>query len=125
VESVSTTIVCDVHFEAAHRLPNVPNGHKCARLHGHNYAVEIHVTGTVGTHSGWVMDFGEVQSAFAPLHAQLDHTYLNDVPGLDNPTSENIARWIWERLQPTLPGLSCLVVHETPTMRCVLRRAVA
>jgi 6-pyruvoyltetrahydropterin/6-carboxytetrahydropterin synthase len=105
-------------FEAAHRLPNVPADHKCARLHGHSYRVEIHVTGEVGEHSGWIMDFQDVKDAFAPLHAQLDHRYLNEVEGLDNPTSEVLARWIWERLADALP-LSQVLVRETCTSGCV------
>jgi 6-pyruvoyltetrahydropterin/6-carboxytetrahydropterin synthase len=105
-------------FEAAHRLPNVPEGHKCARLHGHSFRVEIHVDGPVGEDTGWVMDFADVKAAFKPLDEQLDHRYLNEVEGLENPTSENIARWIWRRLAPTLPGLSRVVVHETCTSGC-------
>lgn len=105
-------------FEAAHRLPNVPPGHKCARLHGHSFRVEVHVRGPVDPHLGWVIDFAEVKQAFAPLHAQLDHNYLNDIDGLENPTSENIARWIWDHLVGTLPGLSRVVIHETCTAGC-------
>jgi 6-pyruvoyltetrahydropterin/6-carboxytetrahydropterin synthase len=102
-------------FEAAHRLPNVPEGHKCARLHGHSFHVGIHVSGPIGADTGWVMDFADLKSAFTPLHRVLDHNYLNDIPGLENPTSEHIARWIWDRLQPTLPNLSQIVVRETCT----------
>ena len=107
-------------FEAAHRLPNVPADHKCARLHGHSYRVEIHVTGEVGEISGWVIDFQDLKDAFAPLHDQLDHRYLNDVEGLKNPTSEVLARWIWERLVDALP-LSQVLVRETCTSGCVYR----
>lgn len=103
------------HIEAAHRLPNVPAGHKCERLHGHSFRVEIHVAGEVDPQSGWVMDFADIKSAFQPLYEQLDHHYLNDVEGLANPTSENLARWIWLRLAPALQGLSEVVVHETCT----------
>jgi 6-pyruvoyltetrahydropterin/6-carboxytetrahydropterin synthase len=85
-------------FEAAHRLPQVPAGHKCARLHGHSYRMEIHVRGEVDQVTGWVLDFAEIPAAFRPLHDQLDHRYLNEVAGLDNPTSEVLARWIWRRL---------------------------
>ena len=102
-------------FEAAHRLPNVPEGHKCARLHGHSFHVEIHVSGPIGADTGWVMDFADLKTAFAPLHRVLDHNYLNDIPGLENPTSEHIAHWIWDRLQPALPNLSQIVVRETCT----------
>jgi len=102
-------------LESAHRLPNVPAGHKCARIHGHSFRVELHVSGPVDERLGWVMDFADVRRAFEPLYQQLDHHYLNDVPGLDNPTSENLARWIWRELQPRLPKLSRVVVHETCT----------
>lgn len=102
-------------LESAHRLPNVPEGHKCARVHGHSFRVEIHVSGPVDDRLGWVIDFADVKTAFAPLHLQLDHQYLNDVPGLENPTSENLARWIWRELKPRLPLLSRVVVHETCT----------
>jgi 6-pyruvoyltetrahydropterin/6-carboxytetrahydropterin synthase len=106
-------------IEAAHRLPNVTAGHKCERLHGHSYRVEIHVRGPVGTDTGWVIDFADIQKAFRPLFEQLDHHYLNEVEGLTNPTSENIARWIWDRLQPALPELFKVVVHETCTSGCI------
>src|SRR5690606_1764938 len=90
-------------IEAAHRLPNVPPGHKCARLHGHSFVVEVHVSGEPGADSGWVMDFGDIKAAFRPLYERLDHHYLNEVEGLENPTSERLAVWIWERLKPALP----------------------
>ncbi|MGB8274554.1 MAG: 6-carboxytetrahydropterin synthase QueD [Alphaproteobacteria bacterium] len=106
-------------FEAAHLLPNVPEGHKCRRLHGHSFRVEVHVTGPVGAQTGWVMDFADVKAAFDPIRDRLDHRYLNEVEGLENPTSENVARWIWRELKPRLPSLSKLVVHETCTAGCV------
>jgi 6-pyruvoyltetrahydropterin/6-carboxytetrahydropterin synthase len=102
-------------LESAHRLPNVPPGHKCARLHGHSFRVEIHVSGPVEPQLGWVMDFADLKAAFDPLFRQLDHHYLNEVPGLENPTSEHLARWIWRELKPSLPLLSAVVVHETCT----------
>lgn len=108
-------------FEAAHRLPNVPEGHKCARLHGHSFRVEVHVEGPVGDRSGWVVDFAEIKAAFDPIRDRLDHRYLNDIEGLENPTSENVARYIWRFLKPQLSGLSELVVHETCTAGCVYR----
>lgn len=108
-------------FEAAHRLPNVPAGHKCARLHGHSFLVRISVRGAVGETSGWVMDFADIKAAVAPLHDQLDHRYLNDIPGLDNPTSEVLAQWIWRALIPALPGLDEILVRETCTSGCVYR----
>jgi 6-pyruvoyltetrahydropterin/6-carboxytetrahydropterin synthase len=105
--------------EAAHRLPNVPPGHKCGRLHGHSFRVEIHLRGAVEEHSGWVMDFACIKDAFQPYFDQLDHHCLNEVEGLANPTSENLARWIWDRLRPVLPLLSRVVVCETCTSGCV------
>jgi 6-pyruvoyltetrahydropterin/6-carboxytetrahydropterin synthase len=105
-------------IEAAHRLPNVPEGHKCSRLHGHSFRVELRVTGEPGEHSGWVMDFAEIKAAFRPLYEQLDHHYLNEIDGLDNPTSEHLAIWIWDRLKPDLPQLGEVVVHETCTSGC-------
>jgi 6-pyruvoyltetrahydropterin/6-carboxytetrahydropterin synthase len=105
-------------LEAAHRLPNVPAGHKCARLHGHSFRVELHVSGTPDAHSGWIMDFADIKAAFRPLYEQLDHQYLNEIEGLDNPTSERLAAWIWDRLKLALPLLSAVVVHETCTSGC-------
>jgi len=105
-------------FEAAHRLPNVPAGHKCSRLHGHSYRVAVHVQGPIGARTGWVRDYAELSCAMKPLIDVLDHYYLNEVEGLDNPTSEVIARWIWLRLRPSLPDLSQVVVHETCTAGC-------
>lgn len=110
-----------MRFEAAHRLPNVPDGHKCARLHGHSFRVEVAITGAIDPHTGWIMDFADMDEAMEPVRRQLDHRYLNDVPGLENPTSEVLARWIWERLVDSLPGLSSVTVHETCNARCVYR----
>jgi len=111
----------EITFEAAHRLPNLPADHKCARLHGHSYRVVVHVEGPLTPDEGWVVDFADIGEAFAPLHEQLDHRYLNDVEGLDNPTSERLAEWIWDRLAPRLAGLSEVVVHETCTSGCRYR----
>ena len=108
-------------IESAHRLPNVPVGHKCARLHGHSWVIELVLDGPVGADTGWVMDFADVKAAFRPLYDQLDHHYLNDIPGLENPTSERLAIWIWERLKPELPLLSQVVIAETCTSRCAYR----
>ena len=114
-------IFTEFNFEAAHRLPNVPAGHKCARLHGHSFRVEIFVIGPIGAQSGWVMDFAEIKRVVKPLQDRLDHYYLNEIEGLENPTSENLARWIWKRLQPDLPQLSQIVVRETCTSGCIYR----
>jgi 6-pyruvoyl tetrahydropterin synthase/QueD family protein len=114
-------LVKEFRFEAAHRLPRVPADHKCARLHGHSFRIEVHVSGTVNPETGWLMDFSDLQQAFSPLMDQLDHHYLNDIPGLENPTSENLARWIWLRLKVRLPQLAKIIVHETCTSRCIYR----
>lgn len=106
-------------IEAAHFLPNVPEGHKCRRLHGHSFQIEVHVSGPVAEPAGWVMDFADIKAAFEPLYRQLDHYCLNDIPGLENPTSENLARWIWLRLAPDLPLLSKVVIRETCTSGCI------
>jgi len=106
-------------FEAAHRLPNVPPDHKCARLHGHSFTAEIHVAGPIDQDTGWIIDFAEIKHAFEPLMKQLDHNFLNEIPGLENPTSEHLARWIWTNLSLALPGLSKVVVRETCTSGCV------
>ncbi|MDT8428210.1 MAG: 6-carboxytetrahydropterin synthase QueD [Pseudomonadales bacterium] len=105
-------------FEAAHRLPHVPAGHKCARLHGHSFQVRIVISGQPGLNSGWIMDFGDIKQACKPVLEQLDHYYLNDIDGLENPTSENIALWIWRHLKPTLPQLHRIEIRETCTSGC-------
>lgn len=109
----------EFRFEAAHVLPHMPPGHKCGRLHGHSFHLEVHLEGPVDNDTGMLLDYADIKQAFAPLESQLDHRYLNDLPGLENPTSENIVRWIWERLKPTLPHLSRLVLRETCTVGCV------
>lgn len=107
--------------EAAHHLPNVPADHKCARLHGHSFLIEVHVSGDVGDSTGWVMDFADLKRIFQPLYDQLDHHYLNEIEGLENPTSENLAKWIWQKLQDDLPGLSKVIVQETCNAGCAYR----
>ncbi len=109
----------DFTFEAAHRLPNVPPGHKCARLHGHSFRVRVWVSGEVDPQTGWVMDYADIKAACKPIIEQLDHYYLNEIPGLENPTSEHLAGWIWHRLKPILPLLSKVEVRETCTAGCV------
>ena len=106
-------------IDAAHRLPHVPKGHRCGKIHGHSFHVEVHIAGPVDHDAGWVIDFAEIKKAFQPLHDQLDHSFLNEIEGLENPTSENIAVWIWERLRPSLPNLSKIAVMETPESGCV------
>lgn len=111
----------EFRIEAAHRLPQVPAQHKCARLHGHSFRIGVHVEGPVHPVQGWVLDFADLKRAFAPLHEALDHRYLNEVPGLENPTSEQLAVWIWQHLKPALPGLSRITVRETCTSGCEYR----
>jgi 6-pyruvoyltetrahydropterin/6-carboxytetrahydropterin synthase len=108
-------------FEAAHLLPNLPASHKCRRLHGHSFVVEIGVAGEIDPKLGWLIDYAEISDAFKPLLERLDHYYLNEIPGLENPTSENIAIWIWRDLKPRLALLTEVVVAETCTARCVYR----
>ncbi|MGD2110162.1 MAG: 6-carboxytetrahydropterin synthase QueD [Phycisphaerae bacterium] len=108
-------------FEAAHRLPNLPVGHKCERLHGHSFRVELVCEGEADPRSGWLIDFAEIKRVFAPFLEQLDHRYLNEIDGLENPTAENLARWIWTRVRPVLPPLSQVNVAETCTSRCEYR----
>jgi 6-pyruvoyltetrahydropterin/6-carboxytetrahydropterin synthase len=119
-----TEIFKEFAFEAAHRLPFAPEGHKCARLHGHSFRVEVHVAGEVDPELGWIMDFADVKAAFEPIRDQLDHHYLNEIEGLENPTSEVLARWIWQRTLPALPSLTRIVVRETCTSGCVYTGAV-
>jgi queuosine biosynthesis protein QueD len=112
----------DYRFEAAHRLPRVPADHKCARMHGHSFRVEVTVAGEVDEQAGWLVDFAEITAVVEPLlMKELDHRTLNDVPGLDNPTSERLCEWLWRRLAPRLPGLAAITVHETCTARCTYR----
>ena len=108
-------------FEAAHLLPHLPEDHKCRRLHGHSFKAEIVIEGGVDDQLGWVMDYAAISEAFKPLWLQLDHRYLNEIDGLNNPTSENIAIWIYDRLKPKLPLLVEVVVAETCTAQCRYR----
>jgi len=109
----------EFRIEAAHQLPGVPEGHKCGRLHGHSFVVKIYVSGELGVETGWVMDFADIKQAFKPLYDELDHHFLNDIPELENPTSENLALWIWNNLKPRLELLSKVEVSETCTSACI------
>ncbi len=108
-------------FEAAHWLPTFPEGHKCRRLHGHSFKVDVVVEGEVPPDKGYLIDYGEIQVAIEPVYRQLDHRCLNEIEGLENPTSEVLAGWLWPRLQPALPLLAAVVVQETCTARCEYR----
>ena len=112
---MAITLSKTFRFEAAHRLPHVPEGHKCGRLHGHSYQIDIIVKGEIDPHTGMVIDFNDIAKAWEPLYNVLDHYYLNEIEGLENPTSEILAAWIYHRLKPVLPCLSAIYVHETCT----------
>ena len=108
-------------FEAAHTLPHVAPDHPCHRMHGHSYRIEISVEGEVDSKLGWVYDHSEISNAMKPIIESLDHRYLNEIPGLENPTAENICGWMWQRVAPLCPGLCEIVVQETPRARCTYR----
>ena len=114
-------LVHEFRFEAAHKLPRVPAGHKCARLHGHSFKIEIAIAGPVNPDTGWFIDFGDLHDAWKPLFDVLDHHYLNEVPGLENPTSEVLAKWIWDKLVSNVQGLDQITVFETCDARCEFR----
>ncbi|MDZ4814966.1 MAG: 6-carboxytetrahydropterin synthase QueD [Verrucomicrobiota bacterium] len=109
----------DFHFEAAHTLPKVGKDHKCFHMHGHSYRVQVTVEGDVDPALGWLFDHGLISDIIKPLVKQLDHKYLNDIPGLENPTAEYMAKWVWDKAKPHLPGLCQVVIHETPFTRCI------
>jgi len=106
-------------FEAAHHLPHVAPGHPCARVHGHSFTFRVCVRGPVDPKAGWVVDFADLIAAGTPVVQELDHRDLNEIPGLENPTTELLARWIWKRLKPKLAGLSRIEIRETATTGCV------
>ena len=118
---MNVELVKEYRFEAAHKLPNVPAGHKCHRLHGHSFKIELVIVGPVNDKTGWFIDYGDLDVAWDPLYQVLDHNYLNEVPGLENPTSEHLARWVFDRLKKTLPALSAITVFETCDARCTYR----
>ena len=107
------------HLQCARRLPGLPDAHPCSRLHGHSFRVELTVTGELDPELGWVMDFADLDKAWQSIHALLDHRYLNDIAGLENPTSENLARWVWSALQTLLPQLSKVSVMESHDSGCI------
>jgi 6-pyruvoyltetrahydropterin/6-carboxytetrahydropterin synthase len=121
IEVPTVQLTKEYRFEAAHRLPLVPEKHKCSRLHGHSYKIEIEVYGPVNPDSGWLIDFGVLDDAWAPMHARFDHRCLNDVPGLENPTSENLAVYIWNQLRPAVSALSAVTVWEIADAKCTYR----
>ncbi|MEM1057888.1 MAG: 6-carboxytetrahydropterin synthase QueD [Verrucomicrobiota bacterium] len=118
---MKVTLTKTLEFAAAQSLPTFPEGHKCRGLHGHTFIVDVSVTGEVDPESGIFYDFANISEAAAPLIDQLDHSYLNDIPGLEKPTTELMCAWFWEKLSPKLPGLSEIVIHESPRIRCAYR----
>lgn len=114
-------VIKTFRFEAAHTLPHAPAGHKCRNVHGHSYRVDVHITGPVDAQTGWVLDFADIARAVAPILAELDHHMLNEVKGLPNPTSELVARFLFDRIAPLLPGLLAVTVWESDTSRATYR----
>ena len=109
------------HFEAAHDLPTFPPDHKCRRLHGHSFRFDVIVEGDVNPEKGYLIDYGDIKHAVAPLVKRLDHFYLNEIEGLSNPTSEVLAKWLFDRVKLALPELTAIIVHETCTSSCEYR----
>ena len=114
-------LVKTFRFEAAHTLACAPDGHKCRRLHGHSYRIDVHVTGPVDPRRGWVVDFGDIKAAVTPILDELDHQFLDKLPGLENSTSEMLAKYLWDRIKPQLVVLSAVAVWESDTSRCIYR----
>jgi len=108
-------------FEAAHDLPTFPEGHKCRRLHGHSFRFDVIVEGPVDPVKGYLIDYGDIKRVVDPIVKELDHYYLNDIKGLENPTSEVLAVWIWNRVKAALPQLAAIMVHETCSSSCEYR----
>lgn len=109
------TIYKTFHFDAAHYLPNVPEGHKCGKMHGHTYKLTIFISGCPDQHAGWIMDYTDLKTSIKPFLDMVDHALLNEIPGLENPTSENLALWLWQKIKPTVPELARIELNETPT----------
>lgn len=116
----TTEISRSYRIEAAHRLPNLPADHKCARLHGHSFEITLAVRGELDPRLGWIVDFAAIDEAFAPVFAVLDHRYLNEIAGLENPTSELLARWVLERVRLPQGTLASVTVAENCSSRCTV-----
>ncbi|HAU37227.1 MAG TPA: 6-carboxytetrahydropterin synthase QueD [Phycisphaerales bacterium] len=114
-------LITTFRFDAAHALPNLPPDHKCRRMHGHSYRVDIHITGPVDERLGWVMDFTQIKRAVQAVLDRIDHRCLNEIPGLENSTSEILAKYLWDRIAQEIPGLSAVTIWESETSRCVYR----
>ena len=102
-------------FDSAHALPNVPDGHKCKNVHGHTYHLTLFLESEIDSEMGWVMDFADVKEIMNPVMTQIDHKFLNDIEGLENPTCEIFVKWIWDRLIGSMPQLVKIELYETPT----------
>jgi len=120
---MTVTLTRDYAFEAAHFLPRVAEGHKCRRMHGHSYKIRVTLVGAIDAETGWLVDFADVDRVVEPVLGELDHQVLNEVPGLDNPTSELLAVWLWHRVAARLPALAEVEVGETADSRCAYRGA--
>lgn len=108
------------YFDSAHFLPNVPLNHKCRQMHGHTYKLIVHIKGSAQNREGWVLDFAELKNRINPVIESVDHKVLNDIKGLENPTCENIAYWLWEKIKKEFPSLQKLELHETPTTGTII-----
>lgn len=111
----------EFRWEAAHKLPEVPEGHQCGRVHGHSFVMVVRVVGRMEAISGWVMDFADIKAAVNPIVKRIDHQLLNEIAGLENPTSENLAIWMWQEIKPRVPGLVAVEIRETCTAGCIYR----
>ena len=111
-------------FDSAHLLPHVPEGHKCKNLHGHTYHLKVVLEGPLDEKLGWVIDFGDIKKVINPIIKRLDHQYLNDIPGLENPTCEIICKWLWDQIKPSLASLKRLELRETPTSGAIYEESV-
>lgn len=103
------------YFDSAHFLPNVPENHKCRNMHGHTYKLIVFISGNIENNNGWVMDFAVLKNTINSIIEIIDHKVLNDISGLENPTCENIARWLWVKIKVVIPELTRIELHETPT----------
>lgn len=117
----TTIIFKDFCFEAAHYLPYVSKEHKCGRLHGHSFFVRLKIKGVINKKTGWIIDYADLKLIFKPIYEKLDHNFLNEIPGLENPTSEILSKWIWKRLKPNLPSLYSVTIKETCTSGCIYK----
>lgn len=123
MKQLTTELSKTFQIEAAHRLPHVPEGHKCGRIHGHSFKIKLSIRGPIDPHFGWIVDYAEVKQAFKPLYDMLDHNYLNEIPGLENPTSENLAIWISQRFKLGGAKLHAVEISETCTSSCTIYAA--